>query len=49
MQLGKLSFLPLGMLLSTCVWGQGPGLPISSGDMVHIQMPIRPRWKQLPE
>jgi polysaccharide biosynthesis/export protein len=48
MQLRKLSLVPVGMLLSTCVWAQGPGLPISAGDSVHIQVANTPEMESSP-
>ena len=48
MRLGKFSFLPTCMLLSTCMWAQGPGLPISAGDLVHIQVANTPEMEASP-
>lgn len=48
MRLVNLCCLPLGALLSTWMWAQGPGLPIGAGDLVHIQVADTPEMDASP-
>jgi polysaccharide export outer membrane protein len=48
MQLKKVFLLLTTMSLANCMWAQGPGLPIHSGDLVHIEVANTPEMESTP-